>query len=107
MFRQQITELELRKKLLLLESGQNRLRLRVELQQLRGSMSFVESLASAGSKLGPWALGLGAVAGLAGAAGLRSSLSGTGIIGKALALAPVAIRLWRAFKTRTRETGDR
>jgi hypothetical protein len=103
MFGQQITELELRKKALLLESSQNRLRLRAEFQQLRSSMSFVESVTGAVGKLGPWALTLGAVAGLAGAAGLRSSLRSTGILGKALALAPVAIRLWRAFKTRSAE----
>ena len=98
MFGQQITELELRKKMLLLESSQNRLQLNIEFQQLRSSMSWVESLASAGSKLGPWALGLGAVAGLVGAAGLRGSLRNTGFLGKALALAPVAMKLWRAFK---------
>jgi hypothetical protein len=103
MFGKQITELELRKKLLLLESGQNRLQLRAEFQQLRSRLSVLESLASAGGRLGPWVLGLGAVAGLAGAAGLRGSLRNTGILGKALALAPVAIRLWRAFKTRTQE----
>lgn len=100
MFRQQITELELRKKLLLLESGQNRLQLRLELQELRSRMSPLESLVSAGSKMGPWTLGLGAAAGLVGAMGLRGSLRGTGIIGKALALAPVAFKLWRAFKSR-------
>ncbi|HTR42384.1 MAG TPA: hypothetical protein VMH87_12280 [Pseudomonadales bacterium] len=100
MFGQQITELELRKKLLLLESSQNRLQLRMELQELRSRLGPLESLANAGSKLGPWTLGLGAAAGLMGAMGLRGSLRGTGMIGKALALAPVAIKLWRAFKSR-------
>jgi hypothetical protein len=100
MFGQQIAELELRKKVLLLESGQNRLRLRAELQQLRGSLSFVESIASVGGKLGPWGLALGAAAGLAGAAGLSGSFRSTGILGRVMELAPVALRLWRAFKTR-------
>jgi hypothetical protein len=103
MFGQQITELELRKKALLLESSQNRLRLRTEFQQLRSRTSVLETLASAGSKLGPWAMTLGAVAGLMGAAGLRRASHSTGILGKTLAVVPVAIRLWRAFRTRFEE----
>jgi hypothetical protein len=93
--------------MLLLESGQNRLRLYSDLQQLRSSMGFLESLASAGSKLGPWALGLGAVAGLVGAAGLRGTLRNTGFLGKALALAPVAMKLWRVFKGRSERADSR
>jgi hypothetical protein len=108
MFGQQITELELRNKLLLLESSQNRFRLLTEFQQLQSSapMTLVGSLTSAVGRLGPWALALGAVAGLAGATGLRNSFRNTGILGKALALAPVAMKLWRAFKGRSEESRE-
>ena len=100
MFGQQIAELELRKKALLLESGQNRIRLRSDFAQLRSRTAPLESLAGVGLKLGPWGLTLGAVAGLLGAAGLRNAAGGTGIVSKALAVVPVAIRLWRAFRAR-------
>jgi|SRR5215469_18230599 len=101
MFGQQITELELRKKALLLESGQNRLRLRTDFQNLRSRTTLLESLAGAGVKLGPWAMTLGTVAGLLGAAGLRRAAGSTGILGRTMAVIPVAIRLWRAFRTRS------
>lgn len=103
MFGKQIAELELRKKALLLESAQYRLRLRSEYAQLRSRTNVLETLASVGSKLGPWAMTLGSVAGLLGAAGLRRAASSTGILGKTLAVVPVAIRLWRAFRTRFEE----
>src|SRR5262249_27727436 len=101
MFGRQITELELQKKALLLESSQNRLRLRSDFAQLRSRTTVLETLASAGSKLGPWAMTLGAVAGLLGAAGLRRASHSTGIVGKVLAVVPVAIRLWRGFRARS------
>jgi hypothetical protein len=103
MFRQQIAELELRKKALLLESAQNRLRLRTDFQNLRSRTTLLESLAGVGFKLGPWAMTLGTVAGLLGAAGLRRAAGSTGILGKTLSVLPVAIRLWRAFRTRREE----
>lgn len=101
MFGQQITELELRKKALLLDSAQNRIRLRSDFAQLRSQAAPLETLAGVGLKLGPWGLTLGAVAGLLGAAGLRNAVGGTGILGKTLAVVPVAMRLWRAFRART------
>jgi hypothetical protein len=100
MFGRQITELELRKKALLLESAQNRIRLIEDFHQLRSRTTVLETLASAGSKLGPWAMTFGTVAGLLGAAGLRRASHSTGILGKTLAVVPVAIRLWRAFRAR-------
>lgn len=101
MFGQQIAELELRKKALLLESGQNRLQLRTDFQNLRSRTTLLGSLTNVGSKLGPWAMTIGTVAGLLGAAGLRRAAGSTGIVGKALAVLPVAVRLWRAFRTRS------
>ena len=101
MFGRQIAELELRKKALLLESGQNRIRLRLDFQNLRSRTTLLESLASVVIRLGPWGLTLGTVAGLLGAAGLRRAAGSTGILGRTLAAIPVAIRLWRAFRMRS------
>jgi hypothetical protein len=101
MFGQQIAELELRKKALLLESGRNRIQLQMDFQNLRSRTTLLESLAGFGVKLGPWAMTLGTVAGLLGAAGLRRAAGSTGILGRTMAVIPVAIRLWRAFRMRS------
>jgi hypothetical protein len=106
MFGQQIAELELRKKALLLESCRNRIQLQTDFQNLRSRTTLLGSLTNVGSKLGPWAMTLGAVAGLLGAAGLRRAAGSTGIFSKTLAVIPVAIRLWRAFRTRRDEPGS-
>ena len=104
-----MTDLQLRKKSLLLESNLNRLRLRAELQQLREATDVVANLKALPRRLGPWTLALAPLAGIVAALGLRRSSAG-GLLQGTLALAPALIRLWRAFSTMSEkpatESGD-
>jgi len=99
-----MTALELRKKGLILESDLNRLRLRAELEQLREVASPAAWLREAGHKAEPWVWRLVPLAGMLLARVLRRrapepGAGGRGFIGRALAVAPVFVRLWRAFAT--------
>jgi len=107
MFGRQVTELELRKKALLLESEHNRLRLLSEVEQLRRTPILPGLVESVRSKLGPWALPVSALAGLVvGMRGRRSFSSSEGFLGSALAVVPHVVRLWHAFKTRRKHQSD-
>jgi hypothetical protein len=92
----QITELQLRKKALLLESNLNRLRLRAEIAQLHEATEWVKNLHGLRQRLRPWAVALAPLAGVAAALGLRRSSTG-GLLQKTLVIAPALIRLWRTF----------
>jgi len=106
MFRQQVTELELRKKALLLESQQNRLQLLGELEQLRRTQILPGLLESVRGALGPWALPLSAVAGLFMAMRGRRFSSGEGFLGSVLAVVPPLVKLWRAFTMRRKNQSE-
>jgi hypothetical protein len=94
-----MTELQLRKKTLLLESDLNRLRLRAELAQLREATDVGAHLKALPQRLGPWAMALAPLAGIAAAIGLRRSSPRAGFLQSALALAPELMRLWRTFSS--------
>ena len=100
----QMTDLQLRKTALLLESDLNRLRLRAELQQLREATDVVANLKALPRRLGPWAMAIAPLAGIVAALGLRRSSPGSGLFRAALGLAPSLIRLWRAFTTSSEES---
>ncbi len=99
-----MTALEARKKALLLESELNRLRLLGEMEQLREATDLTRNLKSLGQRLGPWALLLAPLAGVALARGLRRPSGGGGFLWRTLAIAPGLIRLWRAFSTPSEES---
>ena len=92
-----MTALQLRKKALLLESNLNRLQLRAEIEQLREAADWTKNLHGLRQRLGPWALALAPLAGVAAALGFRRSAADGSILQKTLAIAPALIRLWRAF----------
>lgn len=100
----QMTALEARKKALLLESELNRLRLLGEIEQLREATDLTRNLKGIGQRLGPWALALAPLAGVALARGLGRFSGGGGILSKTLAVAPGLIRLWRAFSKPTEKS---
>lgn len=92
-----MTELQLRKKALLLESDLNRLRLRAEIENLREAGDWTRHLHRLRQKLGPWAMVLAPLTGVAAALSFRRSSAGSSFLGKTLALAPALIQLWRTF----------
>ena len=98
-----MTALELRKKALLLESDLNRLRLGAELQQLREAADITQHIRLLPHRLGPWAKALVPLAGLVAALGLRRASAGGGFVRAIVSMAPMVIRLWRAFSTRHEE----
>ncbi len=106
MFGRQVTELELRKKALLLESEHNRLRLLSEVEQLRRTSIVPGLLEGVRSKLGPWALPVSALAGIVFAMRGRRSAYGEGFLGTALAVVPPLVKLWRNFMTRRRRQSE-
>lgn len=103
---QESTTLRLRRQALLLKSDLNRLTLDAECQRLRqavSSWSSSFSLCPAGcmpnrelQRVGPMALMLAPLAGVALGTGFRRSSAGAGFFAWALKAAPVLIRLWRA-----------
>jgi hypothetical protein len=106
MFGQQVRELELRKKALLLESEHNRLRLLSEVEQLRCTPILPGLLEGVRSKLGPWALPVSALAGMVFAMRGRRSSFGEGFLGSALAVVPPLVKLWRTFTSRRRRQSE-
>jgi hypothetical protein len=100
----EMTALQLRKKALLLESDLNRLRLRADIEQLHEATDITRNLRNLGERIGPWIKTLAPLAGIMAAFSLRRrSSEGGGFFQKALALAPVLIRLWRAFSKPSKE----
>jgi hypothetical protein len=95
MFGKQITELQTRKRGLLLESDLNRLRLRAELNNLREGFGFLKRL----RRLGSWTSVLGPVAGIIVTLILKRTFPGGGLLRKALAGAPGLVQLWRSLST--------
>jgi hypothetical protein len=94
-----MTEIQLRKQTLLLESDLNRLTLHAECAQLRETASWLGFAKRLRQRAAPWAFILAPIAGLALTLGLRRSPSRGGILSKALALAPSLIQLRRAWAT--------
>jgi hypothetical protein len=93
---QKLTELQLRKQALLLESDLNRLALYVECERLSKVGSWAGRIADVRKILGPWALLLAPLAGVALALGLRRRSGWLGSLTKAVALIGPLIQLWRA-----------
>jgi hypothetical protein len=87
-----MTELQLRKQTLLLESDLNRLTLHAECGRLRDAVSWVGRLKDAQRQVAPWALLLAPLAGVALVLGLRRSSSGASFWARALAVAPSFIQ---------------
>jgi len=98
-----MTELQLRKQVLLLESDLNRLALRVECERLTGAGTWAGRLTGIRKAVGPWALVLAPLAGVALAAGLRRPTGWFGVLSKGLALAGPLIQFLRAQKAASNE----
>ena len=98
-----VTELQLRKKALLLESHLNRQALRAECARLSGAMDWVGRIREMGQKIGPWAVVLAPLAGLAMALGLRRSKPVTGLLASALGVVPSLIKIWHAVSPPSNE----
>jgi hypothetical protein len=95
-----MTELQLRKKTLLLESELNRFTLLAEWEHLREAANWTDRLKDARQRFGLWALVLAPLAGMMLARGLRRSPSKPGLWIGALRAAPLLIELWRRFGKR-------
>lgn len=91
-----MTELQLRKKTLLLESDLNRLTLHAQGVHLREATSRLGCTKEEGRRIIPWALMLATLVGLRFALGRRSSL-GASFFERALRIAPPLIQLWRSL----------
>jgi hypothetical protein len=101
---QEMTTLELRKQTLLLESDLNRLTLHAECGHLRDAANWAGRMKDVRRELAPWALVLAPLAGMALALGLRRSSLSTGLVTKALEVAPSLIQLWRTCVTPSDES---
>jgi len=92
-----MTALQLRKKMLLMESELNRLALHAECRRLGEAINWPGRLREAQAQVAPWTLLLAPLVGLALALGLRRSSSGTGFWAGALQIAPALVQLARIF----------
>ncbi|MGH7939743.1 MAG: hypothetical protein ACREFR_01565 [Limisphaerales bacterium] len=90
--------LETRKRALQLESDLNRLRLRAELNNLRELCGFAKKFKPL-ARFGAWPWALASLTGIAAALGLGRSVLAAGLLRKAMAAAPVLIRLWRTVSS--------
>ena len=100
---QKLTELQLRKESLLLESHLNRLALCAECERLSEVGSWVSRIAGAGNLIRPWALLLAPVAGVALALGSRRWSGWLGFLTKTLAMIAPLIQFWRTHIAQSKE----
>ena len=95
-----MTELELRKQALLIESELNRLALHAECERLRDSMSGAAEIFRGREESKPWISWLTPIAGLALSGGIRRIFRGG--LKEKLSLLPHVVQLFRAFKKSSR-----
>jgi hypothetical protein len=100
---QKLTELQLRKEALLLESHLNRLALCAECKRLSEVGSWVGRIAGARNLIRPWASLLAPMAGVALALGLRRRSGWLGFLTKTVAAIAPLIQLWRTKVTQSKE----
>lgn len=98
-----LSEFELRKQALLLESNLNRLALRVEFQHLCRAGAWMDRLGGVRSVIKPWALPLAPLAGIAVALRRRGRFGWLGRLTKAVVVLTPLIKLWRARIAQSKE----
>ncbi len=101
--RREMTEVELRKQALLLESQLNRLALGAEWGQLRGALSWVGYVKEAQRRMRPWLWRLARVAIALVARRFRGRESNPGFWGRAIELVLGLIELRRAWASKPKE----
>jgi hypothetical protein len=99
---EELTELNVRKQALLLESDLNRLTLQLQCEHLRQTRNWLTSIGGGPRKLGFWVVTLAPLAGLAMTLGMRRSRRLFGSLATAVAVAKPLIRFWRS----SRESSD-
>ena len=93
-----MTELQLHKQTLLLESDMNRLSLYAECENLRDAAGWVSRIGEIRRAAGPWTMILAPVAGAALAMCLRRKSSGEkSFLYRAVEVLPALLQAWRAF----------
>jgi hypothetical protein len=102
----EVTDLEVRKRALLLESQLNRLTLRAECGQLRDALSWAGCVKEAQRQLGPWLWGLAPVALSLLGRRLRGRSSGPGFWTRAFELGLGLVRLWRVWESSPKKKAD-
>jgi hypothetical protein len=98
-----MTELQLRKQTLLLESDLNRLTLHAQCAHLREAVNWVGRLEHVRRQIAPWALALSALAGLAFTLRPRRTAAGRGlwawVLERAAVLIPLVSRTFSSCRT--------